>query len=61
MTYAGLAAALRRKPCRTFTSDLRVRILETGLSTYRRISSSLGVRLDVGAIDANPLGGTATA
>jgi Uma2 family endonuclease len=29
-----LRSALRGRPCRTFTSDLRVRVLETGLSTY---------------------------
>jgi Uma2 family endonuclease len=39
---AGLAAALRGKPCRTFTSDLRVRILETGLSTYPDVAVVCG-------------------
>lgn len=29
-----LAAALRDKPCRVFSADLRVRVLETGLATY---------------------------
>jgi Uma2 family endonuclease len=29
-----LGVALRGKPCRTFSSDLRVRVVETGLSTY---------------------------
>lgn len=29
-----LGAALRGKPCRVYTSDARVRILATGLSTY---------------------------
>ena len=38
----GLGAALRGKPCRTFSSDLRVRILETGLSTYPDVSVVCG-------------------
>ena len=35
---AELGAALRGKPCRVYTSDLRVRILATGLSTYPDVS-----------------------
>jgi Uma2 family endonuclease len=37
-----LGAALRAKPCRVYTSDLRVRILETGLSTYPDVSVVCG-------------------
>src|SRR5512139_2735182 len=37
-----LGASLRGKPCRTFTSDLRVRILDTGLSTYPDVSVVCG-------------------
>ena len=37
-----LAMALRGRPCRTFTSDLRVRILDTGLSTYPDVSVVCG-------------------
>jgi Uma2 family endonuclease len=31
---AAVRAALGDRPCRVFTSDLRVRVLETGLATY---------------------------
>ena len=37
-----LAAALRGKPCRVYTSDLRVRVLATGLSTYADVSVVCG-------------------
>lgn len=37
-----IGASLRGKPCRTFTSDLRVRILDTGLSTYPDVSVVCG-------------------
>ena len=37
-----LAAALRGKPCRVYTSDLRVRVLATGLSTYPDVSVVCG-------------------
>jgi Uma2 family endonuclease len=37
-----LRNALSGKPCRVFTSDLRVRILETGLSTYPDVSVVCG-------------------
>lgn len=38
----GLATALRGKPCRVFTSDLRIRIVATGLSTYPDVSVVCG-------------------
>ena len=37
-----LGTALRGKPCRLFTSDLRVRVLETDLSTYPDVSIVCG-------------------
>lgn len=37
-----LRNALRGKPCRVFTSDVRLRIRETGLSTYPDISVVCG-------------------
>jgi len=37
-----LGAALRGKPCRVYTSDLRVRVLATGLSTYPDVSVVCG-------------------
>lgn len=37
-----LGASLRGKPCRTFTSDLRVRVLDTGLTTYPDVSVVCG-------------------
>src|SRR5690349_20739666 len=48
--HAGLAAAvttllglqLRGKPCRAFSSDLKVHVLATGLSTYPDISVVCG-------------------
>jgi Uma2 family endonuclease len=48
--HAGLAAAisgelrgaLRGKPCRVFSSDLRIRIQETGLSTYPDVAVVCG-------------------
>jgi Uma2 family endonuclease len=39
---AALGAALRGKPCRVYTSDLRVRIRPTGLSTYPDVSVVCG-------------------
>lgn len=39
---AELASALRGKPCRVYTSDLRVRVLATGLSTYPDVSVVCG-------------------
>jgi Uma2 family endonuclease len=41
MTLA-LGAALRGKPCRGFSSDVRVRIPDTGLSTYPDLSIVCG-------------------
>jgi Uma2 family endonuclease len=39
---AALVAQLRRRPCATFSSDLRVRVLATGLSTYPDVSVVCG-------------------
>jgi Uma2 family endonuclease len=39
---AQLGASFHGKPCRTFSSDLRVRILDTGLSTYPDVSVVCG-------------------
>lgn len=37
-----LSAALRGRPCRVYSSDLRVRVLTTGLSTYPDVSVVCG-------------------
>ncbi len=37
-----LRAALRSKPCRVFSSDLRVRVQATGLTTYPDLSVACG-------------------
>jgi Uma2 family endonuclease len=37
-----LVEQLRRKPCRVFTSDLKIRVLATGLATYPDISVVCG-------------------
>ena len=37
-----LGALLRGKPCRTYSADLRVRVVETGLSTYPDVSVVCG-------------------
>ena len=37
-----LGAQLRGKPCQAFTSDLRVRVLETGLATHPDVSVVCG-------------------
>jgi Uma2 family endonuclease len=42
---AELTLALGDRPCEVFTSDLRVRVLETGLSTYPDVSVICG-RID---------------
>jgi Uma2 family endonuclease len=47
-----LRAALRGRPCVTFTSDLRVRVLATGLATYPDASVVCG-RLEVDPDDKN--------
>jgi Uma2 family endonuclease len=43
---------LRGRPCRVFSSDLRVRVLETGLATYPDVSVVCG-RLERDPEDAN--------
>lgn len=48
VTFA-LVSQLGRGPCRVFSSDLRVRVLETGLSTYPDLS------VVCGAIEGDPL------
>jgi Uma2 family endonuclease len=58
--HAGLAAAitillgiqLRGKPCRAFSSDLRVRVPATGLSTYADLTIVCG-KLETDPEDAN--------
>jgi Uma2 family endonuclease len=47
-----LGNALEGRPCRVFSSDLRIRVLETGLSTYPDLSVVCG-KLEVDAEDAN--------
>src|SRR5450432_4554279 len=37
-----LGGQLSGKPCRVFTSDLRIRVLETGLATYPDVSVFCG-------------------
>jgi Uma2 family endonuclease len=37
-----LGVALRGKPCRTYSSDLRVRVVDTGLSTYPDVAVVCG-------------------
>ena len=37
-----LRTALRGKPCRTYSADLRVRVLDTGLSTYPDVAVVCG-------------------
>ncbi|MBX3191105.1 MAG: Uma2 family endonuclease [Labilithrix sp.] len=51
-----LAAALRGQPCRVFSSDLRVRVRETGLGTYPDVTVICG-KVDVDPDD--PKGHTA--
>jgi Uma2 family endonuclease len=58
--HAGLAAAvtillgaqLRGKPCRVFSSDLKVRVPATGLSTYADVTIVCG-KLETAPEDAN--------
>lgn len=58
--HAGLAAAvtillgvqLRGKPCRAFSSDLKVRVSATGLTTYADVTIVCG-KLETAAEDAN--------
>ncbi len=49
-----LHAALRGKPCRAFSSDVRVRIPETGLSTYPDVSVVCG-RLETAPEDEDAI------
>jgi Uma2 family endonuclease len=49
-----LRAALRGKPCRTFSSDVRVRIGETGLTTYPDLSVVCG-RLETAPDDGDAI------
>jgi Uma2 family endonuclease len=49
-----LGASMRGKPCRTFTSDLRVRVLETGLATYPDVAVVCGV-LETAADDEDSI------
>jgi Uma2 family endonuclease len=37
-----LGLALRGKPCRTYSSDLRIRVVDTGLSTYPDVTVVCG-------------------
>jgi Uma2 family endonuclease len=41
-TLASLHMQLRRKPCRVYPSDMRVKVLQTGLNTYPDISVVCG-------------------
>jgi len=36
-TIAALHSQLRRKPCRVYPSDMRIKVLRTGLNTYRDV------------------------
>ena len=51
---AALLAALRGRPCRVFSSDLRIRIRETDLTTYPDISVVCG-RLETDDEDKNAI------
>jgi Uma2 family endonuclease len=52
-----LSVQLRGRPCRVFTSDLRIRVLATGLGTYPDVTVVCG-RLE--ADPADPQGNTVT-
>ena len=58
-----LSVALRGRPCRVYSADLRVRVTSTDLSTYPDVSVVCGV-LETAADDAvavtNPLTGETT-
>ena len=41
-TLATLHSQLRRKPCRVYPSDMRVKVLRTGLNTYPDITVACG-------------------
>jgi Uma2 family endonuclease len=47
-----LSVQLRDKPCRVYTSDLRVRVLATGLATYPDVTVVCGTR-EIDPEDAN--------
>jgi len=49
-----LRAALRGKPCRVFTSDVRVRVVSTGLSTYPDVAVVCGA-LETAAEDPDAI------
>jgi Uma2 family endonuclease len=49
-----LQAALRGQPCRVFTSDARVRVVATGLSTYPDVSVVCGA-IEPGPEDADAI------
>lgn len=51
---AALGSGLRGRPCRVFSSDLRVRIRETGLTTYPDLSVICG-KLERDAEDAHAI------
>jgi len=51
---AGLINALRGKPCRVYSSDLRVRVEATGLTTYPDASVVCG-QLETSAQDPNAI------
>lgn len=52
-----LGNALRGKPCRTYSSDLRVRVQATGLATYPDVAV-IGDRLDLDPEDPKKLTAT---
>jgi Uma2 family endonuclease len=41
-TYAALHAQLRRRPCRVYNSDQKIKIVATGLSTYADVAVVCG-------------------
>jgi Uma2 family endonuclease len=49
-----LRAVLRGKPCRAFSSDVRIRVLETGLTTYPDLSVVCG-QLETAPDDADAI------
>jgi Uma2 family endonuclease len=51
---AQLLAALRDRPCRVFSADLRVRVESTGLSTYPDVSVVCG-KLETASNDAQAI------
>jgi Uma2 family endonuclease len=49
-----LRAGLRGKPCRTFSSDVRIQVLDTGLTTYPDLSVVCG-RVETAADDPDAI------